>query len=63
MAYRLRSDRRFIRQLETLPGDIRGLARRQVKSLTEDPRPSRAKELDEHPGYFRLWLPRDYRLV
>ena len=63
MAYRLRYDRRFIRQLEALPGDIRSLARRQIKSLAENPRPSRAKELDEHPGYFRLWLSRDYRLV
>ncbi len=63
MVYRLRYDRRFMRQLESLPGDVRSLARQQVKALTDNPRPSRAKELDEHPGYFRLWLPRDYRLV
>ena len=43
MIYQLRFDRRFMRQLESLPGDIRGLARRQVKSLAENPRPSRAK--------------------
>ena len=63
MVYRLRYDRRFMRQLESLPGDVRSMARQQVKALTSNPRPSRAKELDEHPGYFRLWLPRDYRLV
>ncbi len=26
-------------------------------------RAQRAKELDEHRGYYRLWLPRDHRLV
>jgi hypothetical protein len=31
--------------------------------LTETPRPTRAKELDEQPGYYRLWLPREHRLV
>ena len=63
MVYRLRYDRRFMHQLESLPGDVRSMARQQVKALISNPRPSRAKELDEHPGYFRLWLPRDYRLV
>jgi mRNA-degrading endonuclease RelE of RelBE toxin-antitoxin system len=63
MVYRLRYDRRFMRQLESLPGDVRSMARQQVRDLTNDPRPSRAKELDEHPGYFRVWLPRGYRLV
>ena len=63
MVYRLRYDRRFMRQLESLPGDVRSMARQQVRALSNNPRPSRAKELDEHPGYFRLWLSRDYRLV
>ncbi len=63
MAYRLRYDRRFMRQLETLPGDVRSVVRKQVKALAGDPHPSRSKELDEHPGYYRMWLPRDHRLV
>ena len=63
MVYRLRYDRRFMHQLESLPGDVRSIARQQVRALSNNPRPSRAKELDEHPGYFRLWLSRDYRLV
>ncbi len=63
MTYHLRYDREFMRQLEGLPGDIRSMARRQVKELADVPCPSRAKELEEHPGYYRLWLPRDYRLV
>jgi mRNA-degrading endonuclease RelE of RelBE toxin-antitoxin system len=63
MTWRLRYDRRFMRQLEGLPGDVRSVARQQIKALTTTPYPSRAKELDEHPGYLRVWLPRNYRLV
>jgi mRNA-degrading endonuclease RelE of RelBE toxin-antitoxin system len=63
MAYRLRLDRRFLQQLEALPGDVRSVARQQTKLLAENPRPTGSKELDEHPGYFRLWLPRGHRLV
>jgi len=63
MLYRLRYDRRFMRQLEALPGDVRSVARQQVQALASNPRPTRAKELGKHTGYFRLWLPRNYRLV
>ncbi len=63
MSYRLRYDQRFMRQLEALPTDVRSVARRLVKELTRDPRPSRAKELDGHPGYYRQWLPRSHRPV
>lgn len=63
MTYRLRYDRHFMGQLELLPGDVRSIARQEIKYLVTEPRPIRAKELDEHPGYYRLWLPRGYRLV
>jgi mRNA-degrading endonuclease RelE of RelBE toxin-antitoxin system len=52
-----------MQQLTALPGDIRSITRRAVMDLAESPRPARAKELDEHPGYYRLWLPREHRLV
>lgn len=63
MGYRLRYDRRLLRQLEDLPADVRSIARRQISSLANDPLPSGAKELDRHPGYYRLRLPRNHRLV
>ena len=63
MPYRLRFDRRLLQQMEALPGDVRSVARQQVKSLADVPRPAGAKELSEHPGYYRLWLPRGHRLV
>lgn len=52
-----------MQQLTALPGDVRSIARCAVLELAETPRPTRAKELDEHRGYYRLWLPRDHRLV
>lgn len=61
--YRLRYDSRFIRQVKLLPGDVRAAARQIVRSLADDPRPASAKELEEHPGYYRMWLPRGHRLV
>jgi mRNA-degrading endonuclease RelE of RelBE toxin-antitoxin system len=63
MAYRLRFDRRFRQYLDGLPGDIKSVAQRAVADLAQEPRPSRAKQLDSHPGYYRLWLPREHRLV
>ena len=63
MAYRLRFDRRFRHSLDALPGDLRAMARQIIAQLTDNPYSPGAKELDDHPGYFRLWLPRDYRLV
>jgi mRNA-degrading endonuclease RelE of RelBE toxin-antitoxin system len=63
MGYHLRYDRRFMRLLEALPGDVRSMARQRVRSLANEPYPTGAKELDEHPGYYRLWLPHGCRLV
>ena len=63
MAYRLRFDKRFRRHLEALPGDVRGIARKVIHQLSDNPVSVRAKELDDHPGIYRLWLPRNYRLV
>ncbi len=63
MAFRLRYDRHLMGRLEALPGDVRSVARQEIRSLMDDPSPNRAKELEDHPGYFRLWLPRNHRLV
>ena len=63
MAYRLRVDRRFLRLLDALPGDLRAVARRTIKNLAVEPRPTSAKELDEYPNHWRMWLPRRHRLI
>jgi mRNA-degrading endonuclease RelE of RelBE toxin-antitoxin system len=61
--YRLRFDRSFRQQLDTLPGDIRAIARRRISRLTVQPIPPEAVDLAGHPSYFRMWLPRGHRLV
>ena len=63
MAYRLRYDRRFQKHFKALPGDVRGIARKIIGQLADNPRPGQAKELDDHPGFYRLWLLRNHRLV
>ena len=34
-----------------------------IHQLADAPRLARAKELDDHPNYYRVWLPRSHRLV
>ena len=63
MSYRLRYDRNFMRKLEALPGDLRSVARQTITTLTKNPRPASAKELENHPDHYHLWLPRNCRLV
>lgn len=63
ITYRLRYDRRFLQMLADLPGDVRTVARQTIKGLAMAPRPAASKELADHPGYYRLWLPRNHRLV
>ena len=63
MSYQLRYNRQFMQQLNRLPGDIRSIAQRTISLLTSEQHPPRAKELTNHPTYYRLWLPRNHRLV
>jgi mRNA-degrading endonuclease RelE of RelBE toxin-antitoxin system len=63
MNYQLRYNRQFMQQLNLLPGDIRSMAQRTISLLAGEQHPPRAKELTNHPTYFRLWLPRNHRLV
>jgi mRNA-degrading endonuclease RelE of RelBE toxin-antitoxin system len=63
VTYRLWYNRRFAHMLDSLPGDVRAQARRIIRDLTDQPRPHSAKELEDHPGYWRTWLPRNHRLI
>jgi mRNA-degrading endonuclease RelE of RelBE toxin-antitoxin system len=51
------------RQLQTLPGHIKPIARQRIAGLSVDPRPPRSKELVGHAGYYRLHIATSYRLV
>ena len=63
MAYRIAYSREVGRQVGSLPGHIKALAKQEIAGLSNDPRPPQGKELTGHPTYFRLWLGRDYPLV
>lgn len=63
MAYRLIYNQEIKRQIAGLPGHIKSIARQRIAALSDDPRPVRSRELTGHPGWLRLWLDRDYRLV
>jgi hypothetical protein len=41
----------------------RRVARERIAGLASEPRPSRSKELDGHPGYYCLHIATTYRLV
>jgi mRNA-degrading endonuclease RelE of RelBE toxin-antitoxin system len=63
MAYRIVFSKEVRRQIGSLPGHIKALAKQEIAGLSDDPRPPQNKELTGHPTYFCLWLGRDYRLV
>jgi mRNA-degrading endonuclease RelE of RelBE toxin-antitoxin system len=63
MAYRVAYSKAVRRQLAELPGHIKAMARQRIAALSGDPRPPRSMGLTGHPGYYRLWLGSDYRLV
>lgn len=63
MTYRLCYDRLVRGQLRALPGDVRSVALKQLDALLRESRPPQAKELDDYPSHYRIWLPRNHRLV
>ncbi len=63
MAYRIAFSPAVRRQIGNLPGHINAIAKQEIANLSDDPRPTRSKELAGHPTYYRMWLGADYRLV
>lgn len=63
MAYHLIVTRDIKKQLIDLPGNVTAVARQSIADLPDTPRPERSKELDGHPGHYRLHIAGGYRLV
>lgn len=63
MNYRIRASNTIRKQLRKLPGNVRNLARQRMLSLSRQPRPEDARELQEHPGYYRIWISGRFRLI
>jgi mRNA interferase RelE/StbE len=50
-------------EIKALPGYVRAQARQTIRELGKNPRPSRAKELDEKPNIYRIWLAGKWRIA
>jgi mRNA-degrading endonuclease RelE of RelBE toxin-antitoxin system len=61
--YNVRFSRQIQGQIAQLPGNVRNQAKQRILALRDLPRPSDAKELENHPGFYRIWLDRDFRLI
>ena len=56
MSYRIEIRRPAIRELKALPGYVCAQARKMIRALGAQPRPSRAQELRGKPDIYRIWL-------
>lgn len=63
MSYRIIITSDIKRQIHNLPGHIKPIARQRIAALSADPWPPRSKELEGHPGHYRLHIATTYRLV
>lgn len=63
MTYRVQFSKEVQRQMGRLPGNVRTQAKQCILSLRTQPRPSAARELTGHAGFYRIWLERDFRMV
>lgn len=63
MSYRVEVSLPAQKEIRTLPGYVRAMARQMICELMQNPRPSRAKQLHDKPGIYRLWLARRWRIA
>lgn len=63
MSYRVEIPPPVQNEIKALPGYVRAQARQLIRELGKNPRPSRAKELDEKPNIYRIWLAGKWRIA
>lgn len=63
MPYRITYSPSVKKQIDGLPGYVKGLARQAIAWLVDAPRPAGSKQLEGRSHHYRLWLGRNYRLV
>ncbi len=63
MKYKVKLSKAIVSRVRKLPGNVRNVSRTLIKSLADHPRPAKAKELDGHPNYYRIWVMGAYRIV
>lgn len=63
MSYRIDVPPSAQKEIKALPGYVRAQARQLIRDLGNNPRPSRAKELDDKPNIYRIWLAGRWRIA
>jgi mRNA-degrading endonuclease RelE of RelBE toxin-antitoxin system len=63
MSYRVELAPSAKQEVRVLPGYVRAQALQMFRSLIDNPRPPRAKELRDKPGIYRTWLAGRWRIA
>ena len=63
MSYRVEISPDAQREIKALSGNVRAQALKLLRSLSENPRLPRAKELRDKPSVYRIWLAGKWRIV
>jgi len=63
MSYRVEISPDAQKEIEALSGNVRAQALKLLRSLGENPRLPRTKELRDKPSVYRIWLARKWRIV
>lgn len=63
MSYRIEVAPPARQEITRLPGYVRSQARQLIEELGRNPFPGRAKELQDKPHIYRIWLAGHWRIV
>ena len=63
MSYRIEISHSARQEIRALPAYVRAQALRLIDELAGNPRPARAKELQEQQSIFRIWWAGRWRMV
>ena len=63
MSYRIEVSPSARQEIRTLPAYVRAQALQLIDELGRDPRPARAKELEDRQNIFRIWLAGRWRII
>ena len=63
MSYRIEVSPSARQEIRTLPAYVRAQALQLIDELGRDPRPARAKELEDRQNIFCIWLAGRWRII
>jgi len=63
VSYRIKLSPSARQEIRSLPAYVRAQALQLIDELGRNPRPARAKELQDRPNIFRIWLAGRWRIV